>query len=384
MRPDYRGGGIVNLMSSLRRVFGAPDIPYPTLKPVDLLERLPGRSVVLLVIDGLGYHRLKDQRVAPCLDTQLACALTSVFPSTTASAITTYLTGLAPHQHGLVGWHTYFREIDQVFTPLPFIPREPGQCLPPGVTPETLFDHRPLFCQIDAPTHSVSPAAIADSAYNRFHCGPASIHPYATVAELFDALTTICRQTTEPALTYAYYPEIDFLSHVHGSCSEEVDQNLRLFDAAFETFLSSIANTNTTVLTTADHGFVDPGAEQKLDLADYPDIERTLAKPLCGEPRVAYCYVKAGQQERFETLVADQLADKVAIFPSEQLVREEYFGMGEAHPDLHRRTGDFTLLMKSEHMLKDWLPGEKRFDFCGVHGGVSDNEMLVPLCITET
>ena len=383
MRPDYRGGGIVNLMSTLRRVFGAPDIPYPTLQPVDLLERLRGRSVILLVVDGLGYHLIRDRGIAPCLEKQLACALTSVFPSTTASAITTYLTGLAPHQHALVGWHTYFHEIDQVFTPLPFIPREPGQDLSPEVTPETLFGHQPLFCQVDAPTHSVSPRAIADSPYNRYHCGPASIHPYATVTELFEKLTAICRHTIEPALIYAYYPEIDFLSHVHGSRSEQVDQNLRCFDAEFERFLSTIADTNTTVLVTADHGFVDPDPGQRLDLADYPDIERTLARPLCGEPRVAYCYVKAGQQERFESLVTDQLADKMALFPSEQLVHDGYFGLGEPHPDLHRRTGDFTLLMKSEHMLKDWLPGEKRFDFCGVHGGVTENEMLVPLCIVE-
>ena len=134
---------------------------------------------------------------------------------------------------------------------------------------------------------------------------------------------------------------------------------------------------------TADHGFVDPAPDQRIELSDYPEIEQTLAKPLCGEPRVAYCYVKPGQQDRFETLITDQLAGKVALFPSEQLVREEYFGLGDAHPGLKDRTGDYTLIMKSEHMLKDWLPGEKRFNFRGVHGGVSESEMLVPLCMAE-
>ena len=383
MQPDYRGGGIVNLMSSLRRVLGAPDNDYPVLAPVDLIERLGDRSVVLLVIDGLGFNHLRDGDKARSLNQHLACSLTSVFPSTTASAITTYLTGLAPQQHGLVGWHTYFKEIDSVFTPLPFVPRDPAETPSPNLTPASLFDHTPLFEQLDLPTHSVSPAAIAHSPFNRFHCAPATIHPYQTVPELFETLATICQRARQQQFTYAYYPAIDFLSHLHGSMSAEVASDLKALDHRFERFLEEIDGTDTTVLVTADHGFVDPSPEQKIDLADYPEIARALAKPLCGEPRVAYCYVKSGQEERFETLVAAQLGGKVRLFPSEQLVQDEYFGLGAAHPGLADRTGDFTLVMESEHMLKDWLPGEKRFDFQGVHGGVSETEMLVPLCIAE-
>ena len=383
MKPDYRGGGIVNLMSSLRRALGAPENGYPVLSSVDLVGRLQDRSVILLVIDGLGFNQVRDGNKARSLNQHLVCSLTSVFPSTTASAITTYLTGLAPQQHGLVGWHTYFKEIDNVFTPLPFVPRDPAGTAPPGVTPGSLFNHRALFEQVDVPTHSVSPAAIAYSAFNRFHCGPATIHPYQTVAELFESLTNICQDSRRRQFIYAYYPEIDFLSHLHGSMSNEVAYDLKTLDERFDQFLADTRGTNTTVLVTADHGFVDPRPDQKIELCDHPEIEQTLAKPLCGEPRVAYCYVKSGKEEKFESLVTDQLAGKATLFPSEQLIREEYFGLGEAHPGLNDRLGDFTLIMESEHMLKDWLPGEKRFDFRGVHGGVSDSEMRVPLCMAE-
>ena len=383
MRPDYEGGGIVNLMSSLRHVFGAPDSQYVPFNPVDLHHQLQGRSVILLVVDGLGYHQLRDRDAAPALNHHLVCSLTSVFPSTTASAITTYLTGVAPHQHGLVGWHTYFKAIDTIFTPLPFVPRDPDVPLPSDLTPASLFDHKPLFDLVRAPTHSVSPESIAFSPFNRFHCGPAEIHPYTTVAQLFEALSKICRHTQPPSLTYAYYPTLDFLSHMHGSMSEEVSRDLALFNRTFERFLTTVTDTNTTVLVTADHGFIDPTPGQCIDLAEHPEIEQLLARPLGGEPRVAYCYVKPGKQEQFDSLVTNRLGEAMTLYPSEQLVRENYFGLGEPHPELCERVGDFTLVMKTEHMLKDWLPGEKRINFRGVHGGVSENEMLVPLCIAE-
>lgn len=383
MRPDYRGGGIVNLMTSLGEAFCVPQLQYLPLQSVDLGSRLRDRSVILLVIDGLGYHQLLGRDVAPCLNQHLLCALTSVFPSTTASAITTYLTGLAPQQHGLVGWHTYFEELDTVFTPLPFVPRTPGVTISSEVTPASLFAHIPLFTRIETTTHSVSPQSIAHSVFNRFHCGPARIHPYTTLDELFNTLVNICQHEPQRSLTYAYYPNLDFLSHLHGSKSDEVSQDLARLDQAFERFLAAVANTDTTILITADHGFVDPQANQRIDLADHPEVAQLLARPLCGEPRAAYCYVNPGKLERFETLVNDQLGYATSIYPSEQLVHEEFFGFGLANPQLKSRIGDFTLVMKTEYMLKDWLPGEKRFDLRGVHGGVSDHEMLVPLCIAE-
>ena len=43
------------------------------------------------------------------------------------------------------------------------------------------------------------------------------------------------------------------------------------------------------------------------------------------------------------------------------------------------RVGDYTLVMKDNHALKDWLPNEKRHVHIGLHGGISDDEMYVPL-----
>ena len=43
----------------------------------------------------------------------------------------------------------------------------------------------------------------------------------------------------------------------------------------------------TTLIVTADHGFVDSPADEAIDLAAHPGLRDTLLLPLCGEPRVA-------------------------------------------------------------------------------------------------
>jgi hypothetical protein len=43
--------------------------------------------------------------------------------------------------------------------------------------------------------------------------------------------------------------------------------------------------------------------------------------------------------------------------------------------------GDYTLVAKGRTIRRDWLPGEERYVHVGVHGGVSAEEMQVPLVV---
>jgi hypothetical protein len=111
--PDYAGGGIVNLMQSVATACGSTRARYPELAVLSAAQLARARHVVLLVIDGLGLRTLARHAASPHLQRHLLGSMTSVFPSTTASAITTLMTGLAPAQHGLTGWHMHMDEIDQ-------------------------------------------------------------------------------------------------------------------------------------------------------------------------------------------------------------------------------------------------------------------------------
>ena len=135
MRPDYLGGSLVNLVASIVAARGGNAL-HPALKNLRHEELHAARNVVLLVIDGLGDNYLMRRGAGGALARARRAAITSVFPSTTAAAITTSYTGCTPLEHGLTGWFTYFGEAGCVAAALPF--RSRGDMLPlaqRGVTP---------------------------------------------------------------------------------------------------------------------------------------------------------------------------------------------------------------------------------------------------------
>ena len=381
--PDYQGGSIVNLMASLQAGLGGGEHDYAPLRLLSP-DRVRGhRQVLLLVIDGLGFNYLQAHPEAACLHQHLLGAVTSVFPPTTASAIPTFLTGNAPKQHGLTGWHMYFRELGSVLAVLPGRARYGGPGLrEAGVDIRDLLEPRPFSERIDVETHTVSPAFIADSDFNQAHLGDALSVAYHDLADMMGRCSELLQQPGSRYL-YAYWSELDSLGHRFGISSEPVRTHLVELDHAFELLLDSIRGTETLVVVCADHGQIDPRRGHRIELGDHPSLEDCLALPLCGEPRAAYCYLRPGYEQKFDDYVAGELGDVAECLPSSALVESDWFGHGNPHPQLIRRIGDCVLLMKEDYAVKDWLPQEKRYEMIGVHGGLSEDELWVPLIVAE-
>lgn len=381
MRPDYNGGSIVNLMSSLVLARGGSRGFYAPLAGIDHEKLRAHRNLFLLVIDGLGYDQLRSL-AAPALRAHLVRAATSVFPSSTASAVTSFFTGLAPQQHGLTGWHIYFSELDSLLAVLPFRPRHG---FPPLAEPEpaakSVFDHALLFDRFAARSRVVAPRHIIHSTYNIAHTGNAERRPYESRGELFDLLAAFARSGRREQFVYAYYPEIDRLAHEHGISSEQVAAEVGVLDREFARLLDRIEGTDTAIVITADHGFIDCPLSHQIDLDRHPHLVDMLRLPLAGEQRVAYCYLRPSRRDEFVDYVSTNFAGKAFVIESSDLVAQGYFGLGEAHPRLIQRVGDLTLLMEADYVIKDWMPGEPRYAHIGFHGGLSRQEMLVPVIV---
>jgi hypothetical protein len=381
--PDYDGGSIANLMCSIAGAFGVPQGACPPLRdaPAALTRR---RQLALIVVDGLGYRHLMRDAAATTLARHAQGSLTSVFPSTTASAITTFLTGATPAEHGLTGWHVYLEEVDAIAAVLPFQLRgsdEPLERL--GLRAADLSGRGAFADRIAATVHAVAPRKIVDSAFNTAHCGRAQRHGYGTSAGFFQAVERCLRGDGERNYVYGYWPELDSVAHEHGIASRQAAEALRRFDDGFARLLASLQGRDVGVLVTGDHGFIDAPAERLLPVEQHPRLEAMLARPLWGERRVAYCHVKPERRAEFERYVGDELSASVALYPSRELVEQGWFGPGAPHPRLASRIGDYTLVMRGDATIKDWLPGEKRYRHIGVHGGLSEDEMRVPLVVVE-
>jgi hypothetical protein len=380
MKPDY-DRSIVNLMASLAGAWGGGDTGYAPLAELTP-ERLRHRPVALLLIDGLG-----DALLQQFPDSHLARAriatLSSVLPSTTASAITTLATGVAPQQHAITGWHMWLRELGSVATILPFAPRHGGAAYnTAGWSPAQFIGAPPLYDRIDVPATVLSPNWIADSPYSRATGGRARRCGYNGMDDFFMQLTTLLADG-RPHYVYAYWTELDSLAHEHGSASRQVREHFLALDRAFAAACAALRGSGALLLGCADHGFIDTDDQHTLHLADHPRLAGTLAMPLCGEPRSVYCYLRPGREAEFLAYARSELAGMCTAVASAQLISEGWFGRGTAHPQLHQRVGDYVLLMQENFVLRDRLANERPFRQRGVHGGISRREMEVPLLALE-
>ena len=381
-RPDYHGGSIVNLMRSLGDGLGAPANGYSPLSALAAARVRAARRVVLVVIDGLGAELLAQLGPGSALAALSAGRMTSVYPPTTASAITTFMTGRAPQQHGLTGWFMHFREVGAVLAILPFVPRCASVPLAAaGVPLAALIDSPSFSSTLPVPSASLLPREIADSPFSQLLGAGSARLPYSGVDEFGTALAELCRGAGDYGYVYAYWSELDSLSHRHGPSSPQVAAHFAALDAALAPLDAIAAQHGTLLVITADHGFIDTGPAERIDVESHPALAATLSQPLCGEPRSAWCYVQAASAARFEREAEAALGAHADIVPSADLIDGGWFGLGRPHAELGRRIGDYAVLMRGRHTVRDLVAGERNLRLAGVHGGVSAAEQYVPLLL---
>src|SRR6185503_17589916 len=213
MRPDYSGGSLVNLIATVVGSRGGKAL-HPPLRNLPAQEVGEARNIVLLIVDGLGDNYLRRRGAGSELARRRRASLTSVFPSTTASAITTSYTGRTPLEHGLTGWFTYFGEAGCVSAALPFRSRGDYASLARrGVTPDRVYLSEGIFERLPVRSVVVTYKDIVDSEYNVRHCRGAQRVAYETLEELVAQVEAAVKADDERKFIYAYWPLYDQISH---------------------------------------------------------------------------------------------------------------------------------------------------------------------------
>ena len=249
-----------------------------------------------------------------------------------------------------------------------------------GVTPEQIYTSKSLFEDLPVRSIVVTHKEIIDSEYNSRHCRGAERIAYETLEELVAQVETAVKSGGERKFIYAYWPQFDALSHQHGVGSAEVRAHFDALDHVFGEMLAQLAGTDTMLVLTADHGFIDCPAEESVELP--AELSAMLRFPLCGERRIAFCHVH--DQKSFIGKATALLGDRATVRPSRELLDEGWFGPGRPHARFAERIGDVALVMKGRATVKDWVPGEPRHLHIGNHGGTSDDEMHIPLVVAKT
>ena len=115
--PDYNHC-ILNTITSILKHYNVPT-NHKSLDNLDTILNKNYKNVVLLILDGLGEHILNNFSNNGFLKNHELDCLTSVFPTTTTAALTTYYAGKPPYETGWIGWSQYFKEYGRAIDMLP-------------------------------------------------------------------------------------------------------------------------------------------------------------------------------------------------------------------------------------------------------------------------
>jgi hypothetical protein len=373
------GDNLVELVRRIAARFGATTFGTAP-SPAPSLDALPlsGRSVVVLLVDGLGDAYVNRHRSSALFRARRG-ALSSVFPTTTASAITSLMTGLYPVRHGLLGWHIHDARFGGVIAPLPMVVRG-GAAVEGAFRLRRLFPYPTLYQGMPCRSTVVAPMDILQSPFNRRHSRGARRAGYAGLAGLGPAIVDAVRANGDAGgFVYAYYPVFDSIAHAFGVDSPQAAEVFARIDAAFSELVERLAGAKVDLILTADHGFIDVGDDRTLDLSASARLQAMLAAPLWGERRAAFCRLRAGAGPEFECAMPEFLDGKGVVVDSAELHRAGLFGSGRAHARLAERLGDKAMIMAPGWALRDSVAGEREHRMIGLHGGLSAQEMYVPL-----
>ncbi len=379
--PDYPDGTIVNLMASVIIARGgrSPHAPLAAA-PVDRLAA--ARHLVCLCVDGLGLGQLADYLAArpdaPFLGAHAHAPLCTVFPATTASAVTTFLTGASPAEHAILGWHLNLPDLGLVSTVLMSRTRTGSAVAPDDFDLDAYLALPSHLDTVPEPRAQLSYGVIPHSRFSRTGTRWDRVRAFESLDGLRHEVTAFCRETPR-GLAYVYWPVHDALCHEHGTRDPRTLGHLAEIDDALARLRDTLAGRDVLLLVTADHGIHDTPPAQRVDLSAVPGFYDCLATLPCGDAGHASCFVRPRHEARFLELVDVHLGEACTCVAGEALLAMGAFGGGQPHPRLAGRVGDYLLIARDRHAFAAPVAGEAPFFMVGNHGGMSATEMRVPL-----
>lgn len=372
IRPDYAGGSILNLSSSIQQHFGLQNRHLPLREEV-----LFQNKVVLLIVDGLGHEQL--QRHVEQGDFSVAAQfqeirrLTSVFPTTTMAALTTLHMGAPPAETGWLSGCLWLEEVGTIVNLI----RNKDEFTRGWVNLDFMCRTTSVYQQLrgrKVRSTTLAPEAFLGSFLSNWHHEGADQQGYPFTPSTIPTLLQHALGLSDYVVIY--YPHYDDMCHRYNPESQEARDEMRLLNTVLQGVMDRLP-AGTTLLLTADHGHKSIAGNIWLD--EHLDLHPHLIRPVSGDKVARYVDVKPGHEEAARAHLS-QWADVVS---SQQLWEEGYFGGDPADLQFFKRTG--TLMAHARnHLELNWLyhPEVRQIkSWRGNHGGLSSAEMWVPLGI---
>ena len=358
--PDYSGANLTGIIPGC--LLGASG-RRPNWFPQPLQE---AERIVLLVIDGLGYEQLqRHAHIAPNLMSLVGGSITTIAPSTTASALTSLVTGASPAEHGIVGYRMDMG--DSIMNSLRWWSdtRDLRKVHPPATVQPI-----PPFVGMTIPV--VSRAELEGSAFTEAHLRGSRPCGWRAASSIVAQCANLI--SSGEKFVYAYYDGIDKIAHERGF-GAYYDSEI----AATDWLVGSLLNTlpsGTTLAITADHGQVQVD-DNVVHLSN--DIKASLHHQ-SGEGRFRWLHAKRGQESDLLQIATDSYSDIAWVASRDQVIEEAWLGPargGRIADQVKRRLGDVALVPFTATTFDDPLDSGP-FSLVCRHGSLTADEMFVP------
>lgn len=336
------------------------------------------RAAVVVLVDGMGATALRSRAghartLAPRLNK--ATTIGAGFPTTTASALATLMTGAGPGEHGLVGY--------SVLDPLNHRVVNQLSGWDDRIDPATWQRVRTVFelaADAGVPGVVVGSERYRHSGFTRAILRGAEYRSGSTVVDRVEVTREIL-DAGAPALVYLYIPELDQVGHAHGIGSTEWTETLETVDAAITALVTGL-RPGEGVLVTADHGMLDipPHAHVLVD-SDPALIDGV--EFIAGEPRCLQLHLDrdGDARHRSELLGRWRAAegDRAWVVSRDEAIAAGWFGATVA-AEVAPRIGDIIVAARKDVAYYDSrVTVRSGRSMVGQHGSFSVAERAVPL-----
>jgi hypothetical protein len=346
------------------------------------LQIEPAARVCLLLVDGLGWELLRaNPTAAPFLSAMAREPLTAGFPATTAASLSSLATGLPPGEHGLVGYTMALPGYDRAFNTLTWSlygvgPRVDllAELVPESFQPVPTLAERAAGFGVRI--HRLGPAFHEWSGLTRAIGRGERFHP----ADSLEAVAQGALYLLNAPRTFVvgYHPRLDAAGHVHGVASQAWKGELVVIDRTVRQLAEQLPQGSVLVVT-GDHGMVDLRPEERLDLADHPDLAAGV-RILGGEARARYVSTVPAAMDDVLSAWRSRLGDRMWVWPAEQAIATGIFGP-RVTDRARERMGDIVAAAYGRLGIveRNVDPAQARLN--GHHGSLTPAEQLVPLLV---
>jgi hypothetical protein len=350
----------------------------------DRLGLNPARGVCLLLVDGLGWHSLREHPAdAPFLTslTEHSTPITAGFPATTAASVAAIGTGMPAGQHGIVGytfaipegalinalsWHTHAcgdrADLRERFVPEDIQPRPTAleRAAAAGVRVTLAVPH----------VHR-------DTGLNRAVLRGADFQGVHALGDLAgNALAAV--SGSERSLCYAYHGDLDLLGHVYGVGSLPWRLQLSHVDRLAAVIAEGLPPGSQLVVI-ADHGMVTVPEQGRLDFDTEPALQAGV-RLLGGDPRARYVYTEPGATGDVLAAWRAHLEDRAWVCTRDEAIAAGWFGP-VVEDRIRNRIGDVIAAARADVAIVRSRRTPKQSCLIGHHGSLTAAEQLVPLLV---